>query len=55
MLAYAIVFVVYTMFGSGEEQPWNKGDEKNDVVEAQPLKGEEKNYEATSNVWKYFI
>ncbi|XP_028161269.1 sialin [Ostrinia nubilalis] len=41
---YAIEIVVYTLFGSGEEQPWNKVEEKKEVEqEAKPLNNDEKN------------
>ncbi|KAL0821560.1 hypothetical protein ABMA28_005012 [Loxostege sticticalis] len=41
---YIIEIIVYTLFGSGEEQPWNKVPEsKNDIdQEAKPLNNDEK-------------
>ncbi|XP_059057794.1 sialin [Achroia grisella] len=34
---YIIEIVVYTLWGSGEEQPWNKVQERSDSTETKPL------------------
>ncbi|XP_045451418.1 sialin [Melitaea cinxia] len=38
---YIIEIIVYTLFGSGEEQPWNKVPEANEKSEETPLKTKE--------------
>ncbi|XP_052751138.1 sialin isoform X1 [Galleria mellonella] len=39
---YIVEIVVYTLWGSGEEQPWNKIPESNDNIETKPLNNDEK-------------
>ncbi|KAJ0174786.1 hypothetical protein K1T71_009894 [Dendrolimus kikuchii] len=34
---YVVEIIVYTIFGSGEEQPWNKVEEHRDNIETKPL------------------
>ncbi|KAG6464276.1 hypothetical protein O3G_MSEX014403 [Manduca sexta] len=37
---YIIEIVVYTLFGSGEEQPWNRVPERKEDIETKPLNNE---------------
>ncbi|CAG9788581.1 unnamed protein product [Diatraea saccharalis] len=39
---YVIEILAYTIFGSGEEQPWNRVPDNTEIIETKPLNKEEK-------------